>query len=282
VIEERHLIAGLDALSRAHTGDYFADGHRGGAILAACFFCREVDVEEGVSELLASRIDREYGALPLCASRPLEAAQPERIDDVAGALASSLGPLRDVGHNVILGSLALKALNAAPEAATPSRIDGIARLIERFESPEVPSDGSEVPDLENVESVASFVLRELPACMTAFVGRGQGWSGHLLTFGRAMIDLRELGHDELAGANGGFKAYVRRVRCGPQETDGRHDEHPRRPAEPHQRDYWERVRRKPLGLGHVIKYPYAAYGLMARCPDETLINRFRNDAYRIF
>jgi hypothetical protein len=282
VIEQRHLIAGLDALSRAHKGDYFADGHRGGAILAAYFFCREVDVEEGVSELLASHIDREYGALPLCDPRPVEAARPERIDDVVGALASSLGPLRDVGHNVILGSLALKALDAAPEAATPSRIDGIARLIERFESQEVPSDGSEVPGLENVESVASFVLRELPTCMTAFLGRGQGWSGHLATFGRALIDLRELGHDELAGADGGFKAYVRRVRCGPQETDGHHDEHLRRPAEPHQRDYWKRVRRKPFGLGHVIKYPYAAYGLMARCPDPTLVDRFRNDAYRIF
>ena len=35
MLDEAYLVHGLDALSRAHQTDYFADGHRGAAIMAA-------------------------------------------------------------------------------------------------------------------------------------------------------------------------------------------------------------------------------------------------------
>ena len=54
--------------------------------------------------------------------------------------------------------------------------------------------------------------------MQAFDGRGQGWSGHLLTYARALLDLRTLGHDALAErAEHGF-ALFDRIRKG-RETD---------------------------------------------------------------
>ena len=41
-----YLLCGLNALSRAHSHDYFEDGHRGGAIISAVYLCKENPVEK--------------------------------------------------------------------------------------------------------------------------------------------------------------------------------------------------------------------------------------------
>ena len=52
MLEERYLLLGLNALSRAHQTNYFTDGHRGAAIVAAHYLWREVDVDKGVADVL--------------------------------------------------------------------------------------------------------------------------------------------------------------------------------------------------------------------------------------
>jgi len=37
MLNKQHLIHGLNALSRAHEGNYFNDGHRGGAIISGFY-----------------------------------------------------------------------------------------------------------------------------------------------------------------------------------------------------------------------------------------------------
>ena len=39
---------------------------------------------------------------------------------------------------------------------------------------------------------------------------------------------------------------------------------------PEDKDYWQKRGDKPLGLGHVFKYPYAYYDFLARADDPEL------------
>jgi hypothetical protein len=284
MLHRSHLIRGLDALSRAHASDYFGDGHRGAAIIAAYFLCAEEPVEAGVTELIAETIDDHWTDTPLCAPFPVEDPSLRLIDRVTAAASASVGEARGVGHNVIFVSLALKAFRALPEAITPARVDGICRLVAAFEDTlgATIEEGDAFPDLDTPERLAEFALQEFVASADAFIGRGQGWTGHMLTVGRAVIDLLEAGHGDLAWrAQQALKQYAKRTRLGPLETDIPRPEHPASDLLPLERTYWLNRRGQDPGLGHCVKYPYGFLGLMRLATDAHLQRRCRQQAFRV-
>jgi hypothetical protein len=284
MLEQDYLIRGLDALSRAHETNYFTDGHRGAAIVAAYYFCREVDVEPGVADVIRAMIDAHWTHTDLCAPFPDETPEPALVDRILASMEQNAAGLRQAGHNVILPTLALKAFRGLPQAVTPSRVAGIVKLVEAFTIVDdmTLEDGDDIPDLGALPAPADFILSELLRTMEAFDGRGQGWSGHLLTYSRALYDLRQLGYKGLAdkGAQA-FKLYIKRIRLGPLETDKPRPEHPPSERYPHQRAYWEARRDRPVGIGHVFKYPYGYYKWMDLCTDPDLRRRCMQAAYHV-
>jgi hypothetical protein len=285
MVDQSYLLRGIDALSRAHEFNYFADGHRGGAIVSAYYFCREEKVEPAAQDIIAALIDEHWADTPLCAPFAKEAVDPTGVERIVAHVERSLDDLRQVGHNVILSALALKAFAEIPEALTPGRVDGICSMIDSFtvmDAVELRVD-ADVPDLSSPQVFAEFSLRELLACMRSFDGRGQGWSGHLLTYARALIDLRQLGYDELATrAEYAFKLYINRIRMGPLETDKVYAEHPAKEPLPHEAVYWQARRQHAPSLGHLFKYPYGFYGLVRAAQDELLVRECWREVYRIF
>ena len=282
--EHETLLLGLNAISRAHESNYFTDGHRGAAIIAAVYFCREVDVEDGVARFIHAMIDENWAHTDLCAPFPAETPDPPQIGRIIERMERNTAGLRQAGHNVILPALALKALRQIPQAATPARVDGICKLIDAFtivEDLEL-EEGDDIPDWGAPPAVADFVLSELLGAMSRFDGRGQGWSGHLLTYARAHLDLRQLGYTALAlQAEHAFKLYIKRIRMGPQAIDKPRPEHPPSALRPHQRAYWEDRKDRPIQLGHVFKYPYGFYGLMDLAEDVDLKRRCVQAAYHV-
>ena len=264
--------------------DYFADGHRGAAILSACFLSDENPVEPGAAATMAALIDHHWLDTDLCAPFPDEPVDPALQDRIVAALSASIGELRQAGHNVIFPSLALKAFAQLPGAVTPSRVDGICRLIEAFDTVyDVVSVGADdVPPLDPPEAMAEFILTETRRTIEAFNGRGQGWSGHMLTYGRALLDLGELGYTELARKGlHAFALYVARARMGPLDTDRAIPEHPPSELTSLEDAYWQQRRERPVGLGHCFKYPYGLYGLMALARDPGVKAQCLAQGYRI-
>ena len=285
MLDDQYLVRGLDALSRAHKADYFQDGHRGAAIIAAYYLCHEIDVEEGVAEIIGVIIDEHWTHTELCAPFPRERPEPNCLEKMTESLDRSMGQLRQAGHNVILPTLALKAFRQLPETITPSRVYGLCKLIKSFTVMDgiQVDENDDIPDLDAPQVAAEFMLAEWLEAIEAFHGRGQGWSGHLMTYGRALLDLRELGYG--AWANKGqyaFKCYIKRIRMGPLETDKPRPEHPLSDLHPHQRAYWEHRRTRPVEIGHLFKYPYGFYGLMQLAEDHNLKDRYKAAAYHIF
>lgn len=277
-----YLSLGLNAMARAHETNYFAAGHQAGAILSACFFAQEVDLEPGVVESLRSMIDRDWAGTPLCEPLP-EAPAPHGVAPILDALRDNSTKLRQAGHNVILPTLALKAFDRRPEELTAARVDGVVHLIESFQtSDDITLDGAPLVDFSEPAEAAELVLREFLTGVVRFEGRGQGWTGHLLTYSRALLDLGELGHDELVShCTPAFRLYLKRLRVGPLETDGQHQEHPADPLRPDQLAYWVQRRDRPSGFGHNLKYPYGFYGLLSAIDDDELAERCWSVAYRV-
>ncbi len=233
--------------------------------------------------MVARVIDEQWAHTELCAPFPTENVNPQLLDQLLSCMEEHLEGLREAGHNVILPTLALKAFRDVPEAITPSRIDGICRLVESFTVTDVPRDGDvDLPSTADAAMAADYILGELVDCIERFHGRGQGWSGHLLTYGKAFLDLRALGYHDLATqAEEGYKCYIRRIRMGPQEIDKPRPEHSPTDLNPLQEAYWHE-HAGDLMFGHQLKYPYGFYGLLKHARDPLVCRRSLQVTYRIF
>lgn len=284
MLDDIYLVYGLNALSRAHETNYFTDGHRGAAIISAYYLSREVEMEDGAADVIRAMIDQHWISSPLCAPLPEEPSEPSLVGRIAESVRRNRDGLRQAGHNVIFPSLALKAFGQVPEAVTSKRVAGICRLIESFAvADELRLAGEDnIADLGEPPEAATFILSELPRAMAAFIGRGQGWSGHLLTYGRALVDLHQSGYSGLAReVEQAFKIYIKRIRMGPLASDGHWPEHEPSDDRPHLRSYWERRRSRPIKLGHVFKYAYGYCGLMALAEDPEARRAARAVAHRV-
>jgi len=283
MLDKHYLIAGLNALSRAHELNYFVDGHRGGAIISAYYLVHENKFSSEIGDLIADRIDQTWVKSGLCADFPEEKATPQLLGHIFKTFDENCEGLRQVGHNTILLSLALKAFRDVPEAITPARVNGICRLIESFTVMDVPlDDRMDYPNLMDQSEAAHFIMTEFCDCVERFVDRGQGWSGHWLTYSRALFDLRELGYADLAQkAQAGHQIFLRRIRVGPHHIDKLWEEHAPSNWMPHDLDYWKN-KTGDWKLGHVLKYPYGYYGLMQFVSDAALQERCNQLAFRVF
>lgn len=285
MLDESYLTIGLNALSRAHERNYFADGHLGAAVIAAYYLCKENGLEDKTQDAIGDCIDAELHRNDLFAQMPNESSDPSLLEQVLQALAPNIIDLRDIGHNAIFSCAALKAFRQVPEAITPSRVKGICSLIAAFDSTQnVDVKASdEIPVFEKEDLMVEFVFREFLASLNQYVGFGQGWAGHLLTFGHALVELSRLGHADLAkSGQTAYRMYIKTMRQGPKALDPHITEHVPKPWTPLDSEYWQNRKPGISGIGHVFKYPYSFYALLKHVSDPELTQQCIDESYRIF
>ena len=136
--------------------------------------------------------------------------------------------LRQVGHNAIFAMLAIKAFRMMPSAATPQRIDGVCTLIRSFTPwrDVEPDPDVDPPPFADAAAASQFILREASAAIDRFVGFGQGFAGHMLTFGQSLVELAAMGDVEWAeSCRTAFRKYVTVTRRGPEPDSKRRPDH---------------------------------------------------------
>jgi len=284
MLDDSYLKLGLDGLSHAHGQQYFRDGHLATSVIAACYLCRENGLDEPTQDLIKARIDRELRADTIFRPAPDEPADRALLQQLLETLAVGIGDLREVGHNIIFGAAALKAFQDCPEAITPARIEGICRLIENFTTTRhvdlAEDDG--IPEISDEGALIEFIFSEYLRTVARYAGYGQGWSGHLITIGHAVIELSRLGYPHLAAqAHDAYRMYIGTIRRGPEQTDRRIPDHPPASLTPLDQGYWKR--KKPIrpGLGHAFKYAWSFYNLLRGLKDPELRKRCIAEGYRI-
>lgn len=285
-LDDRHLVRlGMNALARAHALNYFNDGHRGAAMISAHLMCVENNFDQPVVQRISQLFDLNWAKTKLCQPFPEEDTDPKAIEKVRLALLDGSDALREVGHNVIFASLAIKSFTIMPELATPQRVEGVCQMIRKFKPwrDEAPDDRVQPPPFSDTAAASRFVLQEASDAIDRFMGHGQGFAGHMLTFGQAMVELAADGDEELAeGCRTAFRKYVTVTRQGPgPEARKIKDKAPSK-LRPNQAQYWQRRGDKAVGIGHVFKYPYGYYYLLDHAKDPQLASSLDAKAYLVF
>lgn len=285
MLDQHYLIRGLDCLSNAHGANYFSDGHLGASVIAAYYLCHENSLDENTQNAIKSRLDHDLGNSRLALPAPDEVADEALLQDLVRTLAAGIGDLREVGHNVIFGAAALKAFRQCPESITTYRVDGICKLIAAFTTTQnvtLQAD-DEIPEAASNDTFIKFIFTEFLHSVSLYAGFGQGWAGHLLTFGHAIVELSRLGYQDLAdGARPAYSMYIKTMRRGPEESDPHIPDHPPSDLTPLDHDYWKKRKKAHSGLGHDLKYACSFYNLFSRLTDPYLRERCLEESYRLF
>ena len=167
-----------------------------------------------------------------------------------------------------------------PEAVTPERIDGLRKMVRSFGKTRGEPEEDPEPPLVGLDDEQKFVHFVFEQFLTAM---GDGFDGHVVTIGHALVELYRMGHKELARK--GVPAYwqwVRLARAG--EGGGEVAPAPPRVPIPLTRDYWAAQAKRRIGeivSSHTIKYPYSFYALAKDVKDEDLKKRILSKVYRL-
>jgi len=283
---KRLVELGLNGLARAHQMSYFADGHRAAALVAAHLMCEENQLPDAARARIEQLFDLNWAHSPLCAAFPEEAADPSLVNKIGETLMDAHGSLREVGHNAIFAMHAMRGFRLLPELATPRRIDGVCRLIRAIKpwrDDVQPDESINPPPFADLAATSAFVLNEASRAMDRWQGYGQGFSGHMLTFGQALVELAEMGDIECAeSCREAFLKYVTITRQGPGPTDKPRQDHKPGQVRPNSTEYWRERGDKQVDIGHAFKYPYSYYNLLRRVNDDTLEQELEAKAWRVF
>ncbi len=283
--EKRLVLLGLNALARAHEKNYFANGHRGASLVSAHLMCTENGFSGQATARIEELFDLNWASTPLCKPFPKEDPDPAQIKRIGLALADGSGVLREVGHNAIFAMLAIKGFRLLPSAATPQRIEGVCKLIRAIKPWRDVEPDPEVnpPPFSDTAATSKFILREASAAVDRFIGFGQGFTGHMLTFGQALVELAAMGDLEWAeSCRTAFRKYVTVTRRGPDADSKRYPEHKQSQFRPNSAEYWKRRGDHAVDIGHVFKYPYSYYDLLREVGDPALTREWDTKAYRLF
>lgn len=283
--EKRLVLLGINALARAPEMSYFTDGHRGAAMISAHLMCVNNKFSDSASGRIVELFDRNWAPTKLCAAFPDGDRVEDAAEQVGKALAEGNGVLREVGHDAIFAMHAIKAFRLLPQSATKERVDGVCRLIRAIKPwrDVEPDESIQPPAFTDQVAASRFILQEASDAIDRFIGFGQGFAGHMMTFGQSLVELASMGDVEWAeSCRTAFRKYVTVTRKGPEADERRISEHQFSKLRPDEAEYWLKRGDKTLGIGHVFKYPYAYYDLLARANDPALAQSFDSKAWRLF
>ncbi len=283
--EKRLVLLGVNALARAPEMSYFADGHRGAAMISAHMMCVDNDFDDAAASRIVRLFDLNWAPTKLCNPFPEGDPVDDAVDQVGKALAEGGGVLREVGHDAIFAMHAMKAFRMLPESATAERVAGVCDLIRAIKPWRdiKPDDNVDPPPFTDEVAASKFILKEASESIDRFSGFGQGFAGHMLTFGQSLVEMAAMGDVEWAeSCRTAFRKYVTVTRQGPQSGDKKIADHKPNKLRPNASEYWNSRGDKTLGIGHVFKYPYAYYDLLARANDPALEQELDAKAWQIF
>ncbi|NNJ25702.1 hypothetical protein LzC2_17750 [Planctomycetes bacterium LzC2] len=312
MVDFEYLIAGMNALARAHRAGSMS-GHLGAAVAAGYFIgerCPDADpaVVEGIeAELNAVRRGESVFSPPangaisvaeMFAPFPKEAADETAIATLAEALARNIDRPRQSGHNVIFASIAVRGLTDHPDLATPARVDGLRKLIAKFDGV-TPGNGDYGPNrgridgrkvtlsdddgvapYQDLTDMATRILTELvDHAAERRIGFGGLW--HVVNHAAALVELAQYGFPDLAAAGlPAHREHLRLWKTLPDLTASRGAEAPTA-HDPRTAVFWTDgdPRREGARLTHRVKTLYG-YDELAALVDDAALKERANRALR--
>ncbi len=285
-IVEKGLI-GLANAGSLDGGNWFV-GHFGAEVLSLAFLLLNKQVEPDAEGLVFKRIDEIFTVQAKFFDTPINSstatktksigASPE-LNDLESKVQACSSQLYIDGHHTIYGALALKAFNLYPELVKPALIQGLTSLLTVCESAgfdryyKLPSKA--LTDKKLIEKytftsplcAAESALEQHHTIYPDGEADGQFYffSGsrlHLITHAQAILDLQNLGYDDIA--SNALKAYTQHCICI-NESKSPTDVQPIKAEaklDPRKTSFWLRAKSNP----HHGKLAYAVLDIFTASP----------------
>jgi hypothetical protein len=278
-MDSQTLKMGLTALARAGILGNCYLGHFGCGMLASSFVCEEArfpeDAREDMEDCRKALITEETASLFLPDEPEQEKAIPDLIDEFKRHITTHIGDLSRSGHVSIVGMYALRGFLAEPDLITPSRVNGIMRLIDAYmkERPEPryygrpgeyqSIDTSMIPRYDNATEAFEVAISESREMYPDAEVEGTyyyfaGEKLHGLTHGHAIYELERIGEKNLAKtAYPAHRLQMLLDRMVPPRDIGIIEG--TSTFTPEDRDFWRVIPRlkHQLGVPHAIKRGYS-------------------------
>ena len=312
MVDFEYLQKGIAGLANAHPLGTMS-GHLGAAVTAGYFIGEDHgDLSVTISRGIESELDRvlkgeeaiwfdvkKTGTKPsqLFATGPKQAAVPDRIQNIAAALAENVATLKQSGHNVIFASIAIRALRSHEQYATPWAIDGICKLISKFDDVSsgrgyfgkkvgwktagqiLSSKGPPIQPYRSIQEMIDLTMIEL---IEGSAVKKQGFGGywHLINHAAGIVELDRLGYPMLAKSSlPAHRQHLQLIRAIPDLSEelgvvnaSKHD--------PLVDEYWsEELTRGGASLTHRIKTIYG-YHILRRHVEESEFKIQADSAFR--
>lgn len=296
MVDFKYLYQGLCGMARAAQANAMA-GHLGAAVAAGYFIGEELpDLDEQVYSSIEKELDRIMLGKEAIWFDPQKAGitipelfqpfpegppQKDKIATIATALAANIDKTRQAGHNVIFSSIAIRGLLDHPEFATDAIVDGIGKLIAKFDGA-VPGRGyygkkrgwiqgsdiklgaeTDFPAYRNQQDMVEVVIDEL--IQSAAIRRqGHGGLFHVINHATALTELSRLGYEKLAIR--GLPAHHNHVRLWRSLPDVEEELGPLKSAkhDPRTSEYWQdgESTQWSAHLTHRVKTIFGFYTLL--------------------
>lgn len=275
---------GLIGLSNAGTingGNWFV-GHFGAEILSLAFLLINKRIEISAEQLVYERIEEILQTHAIFFDKPLSIESSIKslsLEDFERAVENSVSNFYVDGHHTIYSALALRSFSLCPELARPEIIQGLIALLSACEA-----GGFDRYYQLDQASFKDIALREkftfnspLQAVEVALAQHREvitdrkvdeefyffsGSRLHLVTHAQALLELHQLGYDNLvkAGLPGLTKHFIcidaSKVPKGAKPYNVIHQFDPRKA------DFWKRAKKNP----HHGKLAYAALEIFSALP----------------
>lgn len=296
MVDFAYLYQGLCGLARAHRANAMA-GHLGAAVVAGYFFGEELsDLDDKVYGAVEHELngiiqgdetlwfDAKKAGITvseLFAPFSTESGKEDRVATIATALGANIDKMRQSGHNVIFSSIAIRALHDHPSYATPSIVEGIKKLIAKFDNASagrgyygqergwiagdkvILPEATDFPPYDDQQAMAEVVIDELIRS-AAVRRRGFGGLFHIINHATALTELSRFGYGALARR--GLAAHHHHVRLWRSLPDVEDELGPLESAkyDPRTPDYWsgDRTSQWSAQLTHRIKTLYGFFTLL--------------------
>ncbi|MDA7902366.1 hypothetical protein N9B31_01780 [Mariniblastus sp.] len=312
MVDFKYLQKGIAGLANAHPLGTMS-GHLGAAVAAGYFIGEDhADLSAVVTRGIESELERvlngeeaiwfdvkKTGIQPteLFEIGPNQAAVPDRIREIAAALAGNVGTLKQSGHNVIFASIAIRALGSHEQYATPWAIDGVCKLIKKFNGvssgrgyfgkkkgwktgSEIElSPAAESQRYKSIQEMIDLTMEELIECSGV---KKQGFGGfwHLINHAAGIVELDRLGYQSLAkSALPAHQRHLQLIRTLPDLSE---ELGPVKSSEcdPLVAEYWsEQLGRGGASLTHRVKTIYG-YHILRRHVEDSAVKIKSDEAFK--
>lgn len=275
--------------------------HFPAAVIAAYYFLKNNNLGDALNDKITKQIDQLIGTKEaLFQAYPPASIENSSSEIIIDALTDTIDGFNDLGHNTIHAVYILKALETLEGDCQTDLAKDMAAMIRKYnggppgiwlgEARNVNPNEFKIKELELLKEdssgkeIAKLCFNEVGKYKNVYRHLGSvAHLGHTLTQGHSLIELRNLGYENLQRRGMySFESRISLARSCQEHVESTLPLQNRSQFLPTEEGFWDNdLQRSAWEDGHVFKFAYSFYELLRLVPEENVTDKLWENFRRI-